>query len=48
MTPPLSLEEAQARLLEGVEPIGVQKVPADCAVGRWLRSPGIVSSTCRE
>ncbi|HTK71664.1 MAG TPA: molybdopterin molybdenumtransferase MoeA, partial [Croceibacterium sp.] len=34
--PPLPLEEAQARLLDQVSPLGVERLPAESAIGRYL------------
>jgi len=39
MTPPLSLEEAQERLLSGVTPLGSETLPIDRALGRWSAKP---------
>ena len=32
--PPLPLEEAQARLLADVSPLGAERLPAESAIGR--------------
>jgi molybdopterin molybdotransferase len=37
--PPLPLEEAQARLLGQVSPLGVERLPAESAIGRYLGEP---------
>lgn len=39
MTPPLPLDEAQARLLESVTPLGSEWVPVTQANGRYLSEP---------
>lgn len=39
MIPPLSLEEAQARLLAGVNPLGTETLSTANAGGRWLAEP---------
>jgi molybdopterin molybdotransferase len=48
MTPPLPLEEAQARLLNRVEPLSSETVPIHHAVGRWLTSAVIARRTSPE
>lgn len=39
MNPPLPLEEAQARLLAGVAPLGTETIATGDAGGRWLAEP---------
>lgn len=38
MTPPLELKEAQARLLQLAAPVGIERIPASEAAGRFLAS----------
>ena len=38
MTPPLPLDEAQRRLLDGVRPLGPEQVSAESSIGRYLWS----------
>jgi len=45
MTPPLSLEQAQARLLDGVESLPAVARPAEEAVGRFLAAPAFARRT---
>jgi molybdopterin molybdotransferase len=39
MTPPIPLEEAQARLLALAEPLGAEDLPLERALGRYLAEP---------
>lgn len=39
MTPPLPLDEAQRRLLDGVEPLPAERVAVDRALGRYTAEP---------
>lgn len=43
--PPIALEEAQARLLALIEPMPLQRVDADAALGRYLAEPLIARRT---
>jgi len=45
MTPPLPLDEAQRRLLDGVQPLGSERLPAEECVGRWLWSDPVARRT---
>jgi molybdopterin molybdotransferase len=45
MTPPLPLAEAQARLLAQVEPLEVDTVPAERAIGCYLAGPLLAART---
>jgi molybdopterin molybdotransferase len=45
MTPPLPLAEAQERLLSAVEPLAVDTVAAELAIGRYLAEPLIAART---
>ena len=36
MTPPLPLEQAQARLLDLAEPLPIERVDPPSALGHWL------------
>lgn len=45
MTAPLSLEQAQALLLDGVVPLGSETVRTEDASGRWLAAPVIARRT---
>ncbi|WP_095011081.1 molybdopterin molybdotransferase MoeA [Tsuneonella mangrovi] len=45
MTAPIPLEHAQARLLDGVKPLGVETLPARDAVGRFLAGPMVAART---
>lgn len=45
MTPPLPLEEAQARLLDRVDPLDTEIIPTGDAIGRWLAAPVIAGRT---
>lgn len=39
LPPPIPLEEAQARLLDGSQPLGNEAVPTQDAIGRYLAQP---------
>ena len=41
----LSLEEAQKRLLDGVEPLGSETLPVEAALGRYLAEPLVARRT---
>ena len=43
--PPISLEDAQARLLALVEPLALERVDADAALGRYLAAPLLARRT---
>lgn len=45
MTPPLPLEEAQARLLDQVQPLPPETLGVVAALGRWLTAPVIARRT---
>jgi molybdopterin molybdotransferase len=45
LPPPLSVTEAQQRLLSQVEPLGVETVAAERAVGRYLAGPLLAART---
>ena len=44
-SPPLPLEEAQARLLALVTPLAVEKIAAEAALGRYLAEPLLARRT---
>lgn len=45
MMPPLSLDDAQARLLESARPLACTRVPIDRATGYWLAEPIVAART---
>lgn len=45
MTPPLPLEQAQARLLDLAEPLPIERVDPPSALGRWLAEPLVAERT---
>ncbi len=45
MNPPLTLEEAQARLLDLARPLGCEALPAEAALGRYLAAPVVARRT---
>lgn len=45
MTPPLTLEQAQARLLDLARPLGSESLPAEAAHGRYLAAPVVARRT---
>lgn len=45
MTPPLPLEEAQARLLDAADPLGSETIPVEDAAGRRLAAPLVARRT---
>lgn len=45
MNPPIPLEEAQRRLLEQVDPLPAESIPAAAALGRYTAAPVVAART---